>query len=140
LETSRMRVRAFLRKLEERHFYQKYYQARPDETLKGQVHRALDEALEHNPPAIVQDVLVDFLNDVEQSLGLEDRLHAQGLKRRTHLNLFQLVGIHTLWTKVRHLLGDEMGLGKTLEVLCTFLLSGENELVVTAPREALRRW
>ncbi len=139
-DMARLQAKAFIRKLEERHFFKRYYQSTPGKDVGVEALDAIDILIRDEEEPMVKEVLYDLRREIEQALIVQEKLRAKGLAKETHLNLYQLTAVYRMHEKRKMLLADEMGLGKTLETLSTFIASDANEMLVLAPKAALSRW
>lgn len=131
----------FLLKLEEQYFFRHYFDSVPGPGLEARITEGLRRLREdETQPLLSERVIPRLVEEIHAALALQPRLHAAGLRTTAYLNLYQLMGVQRMLRGKKMLLADEMGLGKTLQVLAAFLLSGEEEMVVVAPRTGLKRW
>ncbi|MBF0594836.1 MAG: methyltransferase domain-containing protein, partial [Candidatus Omnitrophica bacterium] len=131
----------FIRKLEEKYFFKKYYAPQGEEDPVVRTMAAVEAARDREPAGILRDALSLILTSLEaQVLPLQYTLKEQGLRQSTHLNLYQLVNVDRILKSHQALEADEMGTGKTLVALASFLASGEQEMLVLGPGQVLNRW
>lgn len=128
-----------LKELEEKYIFRRFSTAQPGGFTVDAVLRDIETAKREANP-LLQTVLADLADDIEHAGSIQEKLWKIGLKKKTTLNLYQLVAVHRMWKNQRFVLADEMGLGKTLETLCTFLYSGKREALILGPRASLKRW
>ncbi len=139
-ELVRKQAGILFRKLEEQYFFKHYYKDKPDQFMAQEVQGAIEGILTKERNSITIEALTEVLNDVKEAVALQDKLHLNGLRGKTNLNLYQLMGILKAVQLKKVILADEMGLGKTLETLGTFLVSEAKEMLVVAPKIVLNRW
>ncbi len=130
----------FVKKLEERYFFKKYYSPQPGRDVGQEAAKAIWELLKSEREEIVKAALNQIVEEILAAMDMQDELHKNGLKAATNLNLYQLIAIPKILKNKKMLIADEMGMGKTLETISAFLASGEKEMLVLAPRVALNRW
>src|SRR5690606_37816449 len=87
-----------------------------------------------------QHVIPKVVEKIIDALDLLKKMYAAGLNPETKLDLYQLTGVQQILSERKILLADEMGLGKTLQALSAFFLSGQDEMLVVAPKSGLNRW
>ena len=142
-----------IRELIELEFLHDHYTPDPNQDTLINARRALEKAAEaerikaaqmkiqdQDYYSTISKVYSDFLRDVNEALTLQEELYKSGLHSSVTLNLPQLMADQKFRKNNVQLNASDMGLGKTLQGLSAFLLSGENELIVTAPGQIISRW
>lgn len=131
----------FIKKLERNLFFREFFTSDGNKDIIQNTMIAMERILSATPKDnIVYTVLSDLLEEVKQALVLIGQLYEAGLKKTTNLNLYQIYGVFLLLQNKKEILADEMGLGKTLQAISAFLLSGEEEMLIAAPFQAISRW
>lgn len=131
----------FLFKLEMQYLFRIFFSLEKDDTWQASIKAELEKlSTEEMQPFLAQHVIPKVVEKINDALDLLKKMYAAGLNPETKLDLYQLTGVQQILSERKILLADEMGLGKTLQALSAFFLSGQDEMLVVAPKSGLKRW